>query len=97
MTESALFFEAIASPKSLGWSAVGRFWLWRRLWHQMTVMLLELVNNAAFATGDDLIQMYTSFLKPVQNKLNQLSLVKIAIRVAQQYLGTSSLPEMRAS
>jgi hypothetical protein len=94
MIESAIFIRTRLHGvgRSTGWSAVRRF-LGRRLWHQMTVMLLEFVNNPAFATGDDLIQMYNSFLKPVQNKLNQLTLVKIAIRVAQQYLGTSALPE----
>lgn len=57
----------------------------RKLWHQLTMMLEEFIQNKAFDTGDDLVTMYSAFLKNFQTKLSQLRLMKILVRVSKQY------------
>jgi 26S proteasome regulatory subunit N9 len=61
----------------------------KKLWHQLTLMLEEFIQNKAFDTGDDLVTMYSAFLKNFQAKLNQLRLMNILVRVSKQYTDTN--------
>ena len=53
------------------------------------MMLEEFIQNKAFDTGDDLVTMYSAFLKNFQTKLSQLRLMKILVRVSKQYSGAT--------
>lgn len=55
----------------------------RKLWHQLTVALEELVGNEEAAS--QLIGVYDTFVSDFKNKLNELALARIQVAVALQY------------
>ncbi|KAL4712099.1 hypothetical protein ACJJTC_010960 [Scirpophaga incertulas] len=57
----------------------------KKLWHQLTLKLLELVNHANLQKGDNLIQLYNNFLVTFENKINPLSLIEIVAHIVKQY------------
>ncbi|XP_026483505.1 26S proteasome non-ATPase regulatory subunit 13 [Vanessa tameamea] len=57
----------------------------KKLWHQLTLKLLELVKHPSLQAGDNLIQLYNNFLTIFENKINPLSLVEIVAHIVQQY------------
>ncbi|XP_050358591.1 26S proteasome non-ATPase regulatory subunit 13 [Nymphalis io] len=57
----------------------------KKLWHQLTLKLLELVKHPSLQAGDNLIQLYNNFLSIFENKINPLSLVEIVAHIIQQY------------
>jgi 26S proteasome regulatory subunit N9 len=58
----------------------------RRLWHELTLKLEEVVAAPAFcAPGDDvLLRLYTRFVSDVEERLNQLKLAHIAVAVSSR-------------
>jgi len=56
----------------------------RRLWHQLTGKLEEFVHPDKMRDNIDLVQFYTSFIKTFEQRLNQLSLVRICVNIAHQ-------------
>ena len=60
-----------------------------RLWHQLTVKLLQLTANPA--SSSILIDLHTNFISTFAKHLNQLDFVRIATLVAQQYSGAFAL------
>ena len=62
-----------------------------RLWHQLTVALADFVKDPALAQGDALIQLYNNVISTFESRLNQLSLVRICLRIATQYPSTCAL------
>ncbi|XP_039752395.1 26S proteasome non-ATPase regulatory subunit 13 [Pararge aegeria] len=57
----------------------------KKLWHQLTLKVQELVKHPSLQTGDNLIQLYSNFLTTFENKINPLSLVEIIAVVVAQY------------
>ncbi|XP_030029798.2 26S proteasome non-ATPase regulatory subunit 13 [Manduca sexta] len=57
----------------------------KKLWHQLTLKLLEFVKHPSLQSGDNLIQLYNNFLTTFENKINPLSLVEIIANVVEQY------------
>ncbi|XP_063836564.1 26S proteasome non-ATPase regulatory subunit 13 [Ostrinia nubilalis] len=57
----------------------------KKLWHQLTLKLLEFVDHPNLQTGDNLIQLYNNFLTTFENKINPLSLVEIIAHVIKQF------------
>ncbi|KAL0809452.1 hypothetical protein ABMA28_011629 [Loxostege sticticalis] len=57
----------------------------KKLWHQLTLKLLEFVDHPTLQTGDNLIQLYNNFLTTFENKINPLSLVEIIAHVVKQF------------
>jgi len=57
----------------------------RRLWHQLTMKLEEVVALPAFQTGDLLIQLYHNFINDFEHKLNALKLGHIVVAVSSRY------------
>ncbi|XP_074655076.1 26S proteasome non-ATPase regulatory subunit 13-like [Tubulanus polymorphus] len=55
----------------------------KKLWHQLTLRLVEVVKNNEFA-GDGLVSMYDNFLADFDHRINPLSLVEIALFIARQ-------------
>ncbi|XP_022906433.1 26S proteasome non-ATPase regulatory subunit 13 [Onthophagus taurus] len=57
----------------------------KKLWHQLTLKLLEFVKSPSLQTGDNLIQLYNNFISTFENKINPLSLVEISAFIVEQF------------
>jgi len=57
----------------------------RRLWHQLTNVLLSLVKRDELQKNDDLWQLYTNVIADFEIKLNPLSLVDICTPVVNRF------------
>ncbi|KAM3956050.1 26S proteasome non-ATPase regulatory subunit 13-like [Aphomia sociella] len=57
----------------------------KKLWHQLTLKVQELVNQPSLQAGDNLIQLYNNFLTTFENKINPLSLIEICAYIVEQY------------
>jgi len=57
----------------------------RRLWHQLTGILLDLVKREELQKGDDLWQLYTNVIADFEIKLNPLSLVDMCTPVVNRF------------
>ncbi|KAJ0183029.1 hypothetical protein K1T71_001005 [Dendrolimus kikuchii] len=57
----------------------------KKLWHQLTLKVQELVTHSSLQKGDNLIQLYNNFLTTFENKINPLSLVEIVAHIVKQY------------
>ncbi|MFH4980854.1 hypothetical protein AB6A40_007563 [Gnathostoma spinigerum] len=55
----------------------------KKLWHQLTIDLLESINNPEFTKGLDLCEFYNNFIKEFEHRINPLQLVEIVIPVAK--------------
>eukprot|EP00294_Goniomonas_avonlea_P011118 CAMPEP_0114560166 /NCGR_PEP_ID=MMETSP0114-20121206/11316_1 /TAXON_ID=31324 /ORGANISM="Goniomonas sp, Strain m" /LENGTH=382 /DNA_ID=CAMNT_0001745697 /DNA_START=8 /DNA_END=1156 /DNA_ORIENTATION=- len=56
----------------------------RKLWHQLTVTLEQLVNNPCFETGDDLLNLHAHFISKFDRWLNRTKLVQILLVISKQ-------------
>lgn len=60
----------------------------RRLWHQLTVALLEFVSDPANAeAGGGLVRLCTEFIAKFEAKMNQLRFVQILCAVGKTCSG----------
>lgn len=59
----------------------------RRLWHNLTVKLAELVNLLTQFHKLALIPLYFDFIKHFESKLNQLSFIHIILNISKAYEG----------
>jgi len=58
----------------------------RKLWHELTLRLEVLVKSAYFdEVGSGLKNLYAKFIRDFQDRINQLSLVNIALSILRQY------------
>ncbi|KFQ03323.1 26S proteasome non-ATPase regulatory subunit 13, partial [Leptosomus discolor] len=55
-----------------------------RLWHQLTLQVLDFVQDPCFAQGDGLIKLYENFISEFEHRVNPLSLVEIILHVVRQ-------------
>ena len=53
----------------------------KKLWHQVTVQLLDLVQQDSFAPH--LLTLYNNFIKSFQEKINPLDLVVYAVAASK--------------
>lgn len=60
-------------------------YIYKRLWHQLTLKLETFVKNPVLQKGDKLVELYVNFLSTFENKINPLSLVEILAYVIQQF------------
>ncbi|XP_070532032.1 26S proteasome non-ATPase regulatory subunit 13-like [Ptychodera flava] len=60
----------------------------KKLWHQLTLHLLQFVKNPCFERGDGLLQLYENFLSDFEHRINPLSLTEILIHVIKQIKDT---------
>lgn len=56
----------------------------KRLWHQLTEVLLALVQRPELQDGDKLWQLYTNVIADFELKLNPLSLVEMCIPIVER-------------
>ena len=57
----------------------------RRLWHQLTMKLEEIVGLPQFQTGDRLVQLYHNFISDFEHKISPLKLGHLAVAVSSRY------------
>lgn len=53
----------------------------KRLWHQLTLTLLEFVKHPSLADGDGLMKLYDNFIADFEMKINPLSLVEMCAHI----------------
>ncbi|XP_032898579.1 26S proteasome non-ATPase regulatory subunit 13-like isoform X2 [Amblyraja radiata] len=75
--------EADTGDAAERWQRMETFYN-RRLWHQLTVELLEFTLIPCFPSGDNLLQLYENFISDFEHRINPLSLVEIILRVVRQ-------------
>ncbi|XP_005107749.1 26S proteasome non-ATPase regulatory subunit 13 [Aplysia californica] len=56
----------------------------KKLWHQLTLKLLQFVKNPIFARGDGLLRLYENFLSDFEHRINPLSLAELCVLVVRQ-------------
>jgi len=56
----------------------------KKLWHQLTLKLLEFTKNPMFAKGDGLLRMYENFISDFEHRINPLSLAELCVLVVRQ-------------
>ncbi|KAE8607030.1 hypothetical protein XENTR_v10010976 [Xenopus tropicalis] len=56
----------------------------KKLWHQLTLELLEFVQDPECSKGDGLIKLYENFISDFEHRINPLSLVEIILHVVRQ-------------
>ncbi|KAG8563789.1 hypothetical protein GDO81_016201 [Engystomops pustulosus] len=56
----------------------------KKLWHQLTLQLLDFVQDPECAKGDGLIKLYENFISDFEHRINPLSLVEIILHVVRQ-------------
>uniref|UniRef100_A0A8C6ECC0 26S proteasome non-ATPase regulatory subunit 13 n=1 Tax=Microcebus murinus TaxID=30608 RepID=A0A8C6ECC0_MICMU len=61
----------------------------KKLWHQLTLQVLDFVQDPCFAQGDGLIKLYENFISEFEHRVNPLSLVEIILHVVRQMTGKS--------
>jgi 26S proteasome regulatory subunit N9 len=57
----------------------------RRLWHNVTAKLMELVQHPQVRDGPELIQLYENFIKTFETKINQLHYAHLIINISKGY------------
>ena len=70
------------------------FWE-RRLWHQLTDVLIECFNRPESAPQR--IPLYKTFVSSFADKINQLKLVTLGLSAATQCRGSRALPFLSSS
>ncbi len=68
-----------------------------RLWHDLTVKLLELVQQPQLKGSSELIRLYSDFIKHFESKLNQLSLAHIILHISKSFKGAAPPPQRAES
>jgi len=56
----------------------------KKLWHQLTLKLLQFVKNPIFAKGDGLLKLYENFISDFEHRINPLSLAEIIVVVVSK-------------
>ncbi|XP_072277848.1 26S proteasome non-ATPase regulatory subunit 13 [Pyxicephalus adspersus] len=56
----------------------------KKLWHQLTLQLLDFVLDPECVKGDGLIKLYENFISEFEHRINPLSLVEIILNVVRQ-------------
>ncbi len=59
--------------------------LFSRLWHQLTLKCLEVVQKPELKQGNLLIEMYEKFITDFEHRINPLSLVELCLPIVRQY------------
>jgi len=61
----------------------------QRLWHQLTDELDNFIHLPAVRNSINLVEFYTRFIKPSEEKLNQLRLVRLVLSISEQVIDNS--------
>jgi len=55
------------------------------LWHVITDQIYNLTSNAEFDQGKDLISFFNDFVIKLDQKINELKYIRIAVNCARQF------------
>ncbi|XP_037087108.1 26S proteasome non-ATPase regulatory subunit 13-like [Pollicipes pollicipes] len=56
----------------------------KKLWHQTTLLLLEVIKHPSLQKNDELLKLYHNFVSDFENKMNHISLVEICGAAVKQ-------------
>ncbi|KAF0301171.1 26S proteasome non-ATPase regulatory subunit 13 [Amphibalanus amphitrite] len=56
----------------------------KKLWHQTTLLLLEVIKHPSLQKNDELLKLYRNFVADFENKMNHISLVEICGAAVKQ-------------
>ncbi|KAL5010475.1 hypothetical protein ScPMuIL_012780 [Solemya velum] len=56
----------------------------KKLWHQLTLKLLNFVKHTTFARGDGLVKMYENFIADFEHRINPLALMEMVCFIVRQ-------------
>lgn len=59
----------------------------KKLWHQLTLQVLGVVQDPCFVQGDGLIKLYENFTSEFDHRVSPLSLVEIILHVVRHMTG----------
>lgn len=65
------------------WDSIEQLYT-RKLWHQLSVKLLEFVRHETFAGGTGLVELYHNLIKDLEDRINPFTLVKLIYSVIAQ-------------
>lgn len=57
----------------------------KKLWHQLTLKVLDFVKHPYMQLNDNLIKFYNTFIISFEMKINPMSLVELAEHIVKQY------------
>lgn len=57
----------------------------KKLWHQLTLKLLQFVKHASFQQGDGLLKLYQNFLADFEHRINPLALAELISTIVKQH------------
>lgn len=60
----------------------------KKLWHQLTLKIQEMVLKTELQSGQALIKLYENFITDFEHRINTLSLVEICLPIVRQYKDT---------
>ena len=78
------------------WEKLEHFYQ-KKLWHQLTLAVLDFVKHPIFTEGDLLRELYENFIADFEHRINQLSLVRIALAVTASIRGTEDATKYLSS
>lgn len=90
MSREELYLRELASTIEKGDERLGEklyelcSFYTRRLWHQLTVLLLDLVSSEPALAGERLLELYSRFIVHCGPRLSQLKYVEIALTVCER-------------
>nr|CAG4650144.1 EOG090X05V9 [Sida crystallina] len=56
----------------------------KKLWHQLTIEMLQFIKHPSLQTGNELFLLYENFITDFENKINLLSLTEMCAVIAKQ-------------
>jgi len=56
----------------------------KKLWHQLTIELLDFIKHPSLQANDELVHLYENFVADFENKINMLSLTEICAMIVKQ-------------
>ena len=56
----------------------------KKLWHQLTLRLVEFIKNPELSHGDALVGLYQNFMVDFETRINPLALAEIMVVVCRQ-------------
>ncbi|XP_072017784.1 26S proteasome non-ATPase regulatory subunit 13-like [Amphiura filiformis] len=65
------------------WAAIEELYN-KKLWHQLTIKLVDFIKSPIFAEGDGLLKLYENFLSDFEHRINPLSLAEMALIIVRQ-------------
>ncbi|XP_031556856.1 26S proteasome non-ATPase regulatory subunit 13-like, partial [Actinia tenebrosa] len=76
--------QSEGGPLASEWAALEELYD-KRLWHQLTLALVEFVKNDYFVKNKGLLDMHENFLADFEHRINPLTLMEISLYIVKEY------------